>query len=444
MVYCITDYGAVADGVTNNRAAIQAALDACSKTGGKVVIPAGQFLSGSLRLYSHTQLELAQGAVLIASHSQEDMIDFAAEDSGKADDGMDGARGGCFLYACHAEDITICGAGKIDSGGRYTYYDDDGDGGFHEAPLAVKGFRPRTSYLEDVDGLTVRGITFYDSCFWTLHMAGCRNVLVEGIRILNNDRGPNNDGIDPDGCRNVIIRNCIVSTGDDAIVLKVTRPVAVKYGPCENITISGCVLHSRDSALKIGTETWGDIRDVVFSDCVIDRCSRAAGIWVRDGGCVERVMIHHLTGSTRRYAEHFRNGKPTGWWGKGEALFLSAVHREGEARRPGIIRRISADHLRLDAELGYFLAADTDGVIEDVSITQSDLFLKRQSGHVPEYYDEQPSAYGVYAHELSWLYGRGVSRLKVEGRVAFDPFMKEHIRSAPLLENCQETSIAME
>ena len=80
-------------------------------------------------------------------------------------------------------------------------------------PSGGSGFRARTTYLEDVDGLQVRGITFYDACFWTLHMAGCQNVIVDGIRIFNNDRGPNNDGIDPDGCRNVIIRNCIIESG---------------------------------------------------------------------------------------------------------------------------------------------------------------------------------------------------------------------------------------
>ncbi|MBQ9210629.1 MAG: right-handed parallel beta-helix repeat-containing protein [Clostridia bacterium] len=437
MVYSILDFGAVADGTTNNGAAIQAALDACARTGGTVEIPAGNFLSGSLRIYSHTRLYLAQGATLTASHRPEDMIDFAAEDSGDAATGMDGAKDGCFLYACHAEGITICGQGKIDGGGRNVYYDADNDNGFHEAPLAVRGFRPRTSYLEDVDGLTVQGITFYDSCFWTLHMAGCRNVMVEGIRILNDDRGPNNDGIDPDGCQNVVIRNCIVSTGDDAIVLKATRPIAAKYGNCENVTISGCVLHSRDSALKIGTETWGDIRNVVFSDCVIDRCSRAVGIWVRDGGCVERINIHHLTGSTRRYAEHFREGKPTGWWGKGEAIFLSAVPRSETHPVPGTIRRISIDHLQLDAELGYFLAARGGGVIEHVSLTDCDLFLRRQSEHTPEYYDEQPSARGVYRHALSWLYARGVKGLKVQSSVTMDEFMERYISGEADVKDCK-------
>ena len=156
-------------------------------------------------------------------------------------------------------------------------------------------------------------------------MAGCQNVRIDGIKILNDDRGANNDGIDPDCCRNVVIANCIVSTGDDAIVVKSTGPMSRRYGVCENITITNCVLHSRDSALKIGTETHGTIRNVTLSDCIIDRCSRAVGIWVRDGGTVEDIHIHHLTGSTLRYADRYAEPGAPGWWGKGEPIFISAT-----------------------------------------------------------------------------------------------------------------------
>ena len=146
-------------------------------------------------------------------------------------------------------------------------------------------------------------------------------MRIDGIKILNDDRGANNDGIDPDCCRNVVIANCIVSTGDDAIVVKSTGPMSRRYGVCENITITNCVLHSRDSALKIGTETHGTIRNVTLSDCIIDRCSRAVGIWVRDGGTVEDIHIHHLTGSTLRYADRYAEPGAPGWWGKGRTDF---------------------------------------------------------------------------------------------------------------------------
>lgn len=117
---------------------------------------------------------------------------------------------------------------------------------------------------------------------------------------------PNNDGIDPDCCRDVIVRDCIVETGDDAIVVKATKPMSEKYGSCENILISNCILHSHDSALKIGTETHGDIRNIILSDCIAKDCSRGIGIWVRDGATIEDVHVHHLIGNVLKYADAVR------------------------------------------------------------------------------------------------------------------------------------------
>ncbi len=90
----------------------------------------------------------------------------------------------------------------------------------------------------------------------------------------------------------MVIANCIVSTGDDAIVVKSTGPMSRRYGVCENITITNCVLHSRDSALKIGTETHGTIRNVTLSDCIIDRCSVR---WVSGYAMEERWRISIFT-----------------------------------------------------------------------------------------------------------------------------------------------------
>ena len=156
-----------------------------------------------------------------------------------------GETSGYFLYADNEKNITISGEGRVDGQGRLRFEEDGADGGYGECPLNVTGDRPRTSFFENIENLTVRNITFYDAAFWTLHMAGCKNVLIDGIRILNNDRGPNNDGIDPDCCQNVVIQNCFIESGDDSIVVKATKSMYEKYGDCENIIIKGCILHSR-------------------------------------------------------------------------------------------------------------------------------------------------------------------------------------------------------
>ena len=397
MNYLITDFGAEGDGKALNTAAIQKAIDCCAADGGgRVIIPAGKFLSGTICLKSNVELHLESGAELISSLDPADMPDLMG---GFEDDNRDtGWEGGCFLLARHAENVTISGAGRIDGRGREVFYEDDADGGSHESPLKVRGYRPRMSFLEDVRNLTIRGVTFYDAAFWTLHMAGCRNVLIDGIRIENNERGPNNDGIDPDSCQNVIIRGCIIACADDAIVVKTTAPMTKKYGPCENILISNCILRSHSSALKIGTETWGDIHHVTMSDCVLDRCTRGIGIWSRDGGRIHDIMIHHITGST--------------------------------------IESITMDDLHITCEGAIMLAGETDSPIRDVSIRDSSFTWKRQGSLPPDCLDEQPSKRGVYPYAVPTVYIRCGERISVRDKVRYeiDDSMKEFIRHTLVFE----------
>lgn len=409
----VMDYGAVADGATNNAKAIQAAVDACTANGGgRVTLPAGEYLSGSIQLKSNVDLHLELGAVLISSLKEEDIDDFMTRvDDENRDTGWEG---GCFLGAIHAENICLSGDGTIYGQGEKVFYDDGADGGFAESPMCVTAFRPRMILFEDVENLCVRDVTLRDAAFWTLHMAGCRHVRINGIRILNAVRGANNDGIDPDSCQDVIISNCLVESGDDAIVVKSTKPMAARYGACENIVITGCILHSHDSALKVGTETHGRIRNISFSDCVIRDCSRAVGIWVRDGGTIEDIHVHHLTGAVRRYAD----APQRRWWGKGEPVFVSATYRNEEKRFPGNIRRLSFDHLYLKSESCIFLAAEEDCPIKDVHMDHVYITMERQGTQSEIPFDEQPSLYGVYDHPIPSFYARCVDGLDVtESRI---------------------------
>lgn len=439
--YDIRNYGAIGDGKFNNAGAIQKAIDICNENGGgEVVIPAGIYLSGSIRLKSNVNLYLQQGAVLRCSLKPEDIQAF--ETQGLKPDHPDGWDGGCFIGAWHAENITISGQGTIDGQGREVMYDDDADGGFHEAPMMIKGFRPRMMFLEDIKNLTVKDVTLLDAAFWTLHLAGCSHVRINNIQILNNTRGANNDGIDPDCCQDVVISNCIVKTGDDAIVVKSTKPMAKQYGNCENIVITGCLLKSQDSALKIGTETHGTIRNVILSDCIIEDCSRAIGIWVRDGGTVEHIQVHHLTGAVRRYADALQREFAPRWWGKGEPIFISATYRTEENRFPGIIRNLKFDNLSLKAESGIFIAAETSCPIENVSISELDLTLEKQGTQPGGFFDEQPSVRHIYQHAIPAVYARYVNGLRLkECRVRkIAPYMA--CWSDPVeTENCKDLAL---
>ena len=298
----------------------------------------------------------------------------------------------------------------------------------------------RDRYFEDVENLTVQGITFRDAAFWTLHMAGCRHVLVDGIRILNDQRGANNDGIDPDTCQDVVISNCIIKSGDDAIVVKNSVPMAKKYGSCENIVIRGCVLYSHDSALKIGTETGCAIRHVILSDCVFRECSRGVGIWVRDGAVIEDIHIHHVTGNTRRYADCPQREFAPRWWGKGEPIFLSATPRK-QGGHPGVIRNITFDHISMTAESSLFIAGEKDSVIEDVTVEHLDLTLRQQGSHKPGLFDEQPSSRDVYPHDIPAIYVRSAKGVAIQGKIRREGIYKDY----PLcqMEQAEDVELAV-
>ncbi len=422
-----------------NQKAIQEAIDEVSKNGGGTVrVPAGTFLSGTLFLKDNVRLHLCHGAVLMSSLDEDDISSFPKDDDTDLSE-VDGAEGGFFIGAYHAKNIRIEGSGTIDGQGDRVFFDTDCDKGFHECPKQASGFRPRLLLFEDVEGLCVSDITLKDSAFWTFHMAGCVDVNIRDISIKNDDRGVNNDGIDPDCCKNVVIRGCNIWTADDAIVIKSTAPMAKKYGACENITVSDCILHTRCSALKIGTETFGPIRNITFGNCIVRDASRAVGIWMRDGGLIEKIIIHDIAGSVRRYADCYDLPGQPGWWGKGEPIFVSATPRQFrtgsdskwilkdaepekkkeipvETDRPtGTIRRLTFTNIRIDCESCVFLAGEIESPIEDVVMRNIEIHFEKQGTQEGGLFDEQPSFRGRYPHLIPGLYARHVQGLDCDG-----------------------------
>lgn len=429
MIFDITKYGAIPDGKTVCTQAIQKAIDDCTKTGGQVLVPSGKFVSGSLQIRSNVEIHLELGAYLICSTDPADQINFLKD---MQDDNLDtGWDGGCFLFALHERNVAITGEGIIDGQGRFYYKENDADGGLGECPLTVTSARPRMSYLEDVQNLTVQGVTFKDAAFWTLHLAGCRNVMIEGIRIENNERCPNNDGIDPDCCQNVLINNCNIQCADDCVVIKTTGPMTKKYGESQNIVVSNCILSSHSAALKLGTETWGDINHIIISNCILNDCNRAFGIFSRDGGNISDVLVHHIMGNTRIYADCLdKSSQHSYWWGKGDPFLISATKRPGVERIPGKIEGISMDHIYLNCEGTAAIAGEPYSVIRGISIKDSRINFKRQSSHIPNSIDENPSARGCYPHEPNCLYIRRAENIDIPETIFYiDKSMKTIIKN---------------
>ena len=210
-----------------------------------------------------------------------------------------------------------------------------------------------------------------------------------------------------------------------------------KYGACANILISDCILRSHSSALKIGTETWGDIHHVTMSNCLLVDCTRGIGIWSRDGGRVHDILIHHISGSTRRYRDRVRqDSEVVVWWGKGEAVFLSATQRAAVERIPGVIDSVFLDHLHFTCEGAITIAGETESPIRNVCIQDSSFLWKQQGSAAPDRLDEQPSRRGVYPFEVPMAYIRCGENISIGDRVRFeiDDSLKAHIREAIVRE----------
>ncbi|MBR2258385.1 MAG: glycoside hydrolase family 28 protein [Blautia sp.] len=404
-MFNVLDFGAVGDGVTLDTEAIQKALDTCADAGGgRVVLPGGHvYKSGSLIIGSDTEMYLESGAVLKGSDRMEDYRRFADLDTTRnvpsyVNCEYAGKPANYFIFAAGAQNVRICGYGTID-GTEEIYY------GEQDQYFIDGAWYPRTPliFLENIRHLTVQNVTLTRSGFWTLHMVGCEDVLVDGIRILNNLKMANCDGIDPDHCRNVRIMNCHIESADDSIVLK-TSGAYKSYGPTENVIISGCTLKSTSAAIKFGTESESDFRNILIRDCVITGSHRGVSLQLRDPGNIENVQISNLIIENRRFAENY--------WGRGEAIAITALERH-----PGLgvgrIRNVRIRDVICTGENGIFIYGMDEEHIEDVTLENIELNLKRRSKWPPEGYDLRPcEGEGRLESKIYGVYAKGVRLLK--------------------------------
>jgi len=268
----ILDHGATPGTPHPQHRFIQAAIDACAAAGGgTVVIPAGTFVTGMLSLRSHVTLHLENGSRLLGSP---DLADYP-EVTGGFTDAVGQRRNRCLIHVHQCHSVALTGQGTIDGNGAAFGFEQDG--------------RPFLVRFIDCTQVQMLGLRLCNSPGWVSHFLGCEQVLIQGVSIHSHVNG-NNDGIDIDSCRRVRITACDIDTGDDAICLKSTRAT-----PCENITVTGCVIRSVWGALKIGTESAGDFRNIIFSDIVI-RETHGGGLKIisMDGARLENIQVNNV------------------------------------------------------------------------------------------------------------------------------------------------------
>jgi polygalacturonase len=240
----VIKYGAIGDSVTLNNVSIQHAIDDCYKSGGgKVIFPAGKFLSGTIVLKDNVTLYLNKGAVLLGST---DLNDYKNIDPFK--DGLGVDVGWALVVAVDAKKVGIEGEGRI-----------DGQGSQLKAQQILTDTRPegqrwgRRPFLLRIvrcDGVTIKGVTLNYAAAWTSHYFQSKNIRIEKVKIVSVGVA-HNDGIDMDGSQEVVIKDCDIESGDDALCFKTTSSKMA----CKNIVVSGMRLKSNQGAIKMGTES---------------------------------------------------------------------------------------------------------------------------------------------------------------------------------------------
>jgi polygalacturonase len=236
----IISLGAKPDSLSDNTAIIQSAIDQCYLAGGgRVIVPAGKYITGSLNLKSNVELHLESGAVIIGSINP---ADYPQNDI-------------ALIFAHGQKNISVTGNGSINGRGNSEVWQmgDNAEG------------RPKIIYFVDCQDVLVEGVTLTNAAFWVSDYRGCNYVKINNVKIYSYGNH-NNDGIDIDS-RNVVVSDCIVETDDDALCFK----SHTHDRPCENVAVTNCVLASNCNAIKFGTASHGGFRNISVNNCIVKR-----------------------------------------------------------------------------------------------------------------------------------------------------------------------------
>ncbi|MBK6750481.1 MAG: glycoside hydrolase family 28 protein [Acidobacteria bacterium] len=293
--YSILKFGAKAGGQVDCRDAINKAIDACSKAGGgRVVVPAGEFLTGAIRLRSNVDLHVSKGATLKFATDAKAYMPIVHTRW----EGMELMHLSPLIFAYQETNIAITGEGTLDGQGKAFFWKWHGNpryGGNPEvmsqraaraklyefmdrnAPVEERIFGGEKDYLRPqfiqpykCKNVLIEGVKIIDSPMWEVHPVLCENVIVRNLHIATH--GPNNDGCDPESCKDVLIDNCFFDTGDDCIAIKSGRNNDGRRlnTPTENVIIRNCTMRDGHGGITVGSEISGGVRNVFAHDNKLD------------------------------------------------------------------------------------------------------------------------------------------------------------------------------
>lgn len=402
----LKNYGATGKGKKIDSKAIQKAIDACSKAGGgKVIVPAGTYLSATIVLKDNVTLHLEKDALILGT------TDYKAYDNlDPFTEGLGIDVGWALLVAIDAKNIALEGEGTIDGQGsalkeRHIKIDTRPEG-------QRWGLRPFLLRVVRCDNVTVKDVTLKFAGAWTSHYFQSRNITIDNVTIRSFGVA-HNDGINIDGCQHVRISNCDIISGDDALCFKTTSS---KMG-CNDVVITNMKLKSNQAGIKMGTESMAPFENIKISNChIYDTRNGGIKLFSVDGAHLRNVEISDITMDEVRTPMMFRLGAR-----------LSVFRKQEDTKQPVgtfenvIIRNVkavAADKAQLTPPSGILITGVpghyiTNLTLENIHIRLLGTGTEEDAKHkVPEAIDQYPEvktfgpkipAYGVWARHVKGL-----------------------------------------
>ena len=304
----IMDYGAIPGSITLNTISFKTAIDECNRNGGGVVlVPEGTWKVGPIHLKSKVNLHISEKAIISFSQKFDDYLPAVLMQRG----GIYCYNYSPFIYAIGKENIAITGKGKLDGNGQVWWPWKNNQPGMVElfkmgkagTPTEERrfgtpadGVRPPFVQFIKSKNIYMEGVTLLDGPSWMIHPVECTNLIFKNLTLRSH--GPNNDGIDPDMCKNILIEDCILDVGDDNIAIKSGRDEeAWRIGvPSENIIIRGCTALQGHGGLVIGSEMSAGVKNVLIENCNFRNTDRGVRFKTRlgRGGYVENITIRNI------------------------------------------------------------------------------------------------------------------------------------------------------
>ena len=321
--FLITKFGAKADETTDSTEAFRKAIAACNSAGGgRVVVPAGTFLTGAIHLKSNVNLHVSPGATIKFSKNPGDYLPVVFTRW----EGTELMNYSPFIYAFEQTNIAVTGEGTLDGqsgndswwpwNGRANYGWKQGDPnqradraalqnmGEQGVPVNQRQFgaghylRPQFIQPYRCKNVLIEGVRIINSPMWEIHPVLCTNVTVSGVKISS--RGPNNDGCDPESCTDILIENCDFDTGDDCIAIKSGRNADGRRlnAPTQNIIIRGCRMRDGHGGITVGSEISGGVRNLFAEKCRLDSPNLDHALRVKNnatrGGLLENFYFRDI------------------------------------------------------------------------------------------------------------------------------------------------------